>query len=51
MNDVLHSVDLEDNEEALDGDDLRLLRAARTENEGKPRLTHEEMMRELGLAE
>lgn len=38
-------------EQLDDADDLRLLRAARAENEGKPRLTHEEMMRQLGLAE
>jgi PHD/YefM family antitoxin component YafN of YafNO toxin-antitoxin module len=34
-----------------DAEDLRLLRAARQENEGKPMLTHAEMMKELGLEE
>ncbi len=32
-----------------DAEDLQLLRAARAENAGKPMLTHEEMMKELGL--
>jgi hypothetical protein len=36
-------------EELEDADDLRYLRAARKDNEGKPTLTHEEMMKELGL--
>jgi hypothetical protein len=38
-------------EKIEDAEDLRLLRAARHENEGKPMLTHREMMRELGLEE
>jgi hypothetical protein len=38
-------------EELEDANDLRYLRAARKDNEGKPTLTHEEMMRELGLDE
>jgi hypothetical protein len=36
-------------EEIEDAEDLRLLRSARMENEGKPLLSHDEMMRELGL--
>jgi hypothetical protein len=36
-------------EQIEDAEDLRLLRSARAENEGKPMLTHTEMMRELGL--
>jgi hypothetical protein len=36
-------------EELDDAEDLLFLRAARKENEEKPRLTHEEMMKELGL--
>jgi hypothetical protein len=51
MNDELHTVDFEDEDASADADDLRLLRTARTENEDKPRLTHQEMMRQLGLAE
>ncbi len=40
---------LEIQEKIEDAEDLQLLRAARSENEGKPLLTHAEMMRELGL--
>ena len=36
-------------EKIEDAEDLRLLRAARAENEGKSLLTHEQMMRELGI--
>jgi PHD/YefM family antitoxin component YafN of YafNO toxin-antitoxin module len=36
-------------EKIEDAEDLRLLRAARHENEGKQLLTHSEMMKELGL--
>ena len=36
-------------EELEDAEDLKFLRAARKENEGKPMLTHEQMMKELGL--
>jgi hypothetical protein len=38
-------------EKIEDAEDLRLLRAARHENQGKPMLTHEQMMKELGLDE
>ena len=36
-------------EELEDADDLRYLREARKENEGKPRLSYDEMRKELGL--
>jgi PHD/YefM family antitoxin component YafN of YafNO toxin-antitoxin module len=36
-------------EELEDAEDLKFLRTARKENEGKPMLTHEQMMKELGL--
>jgi hypothetical protein len=38
-------------EDLEDADDLRYLRAARKENEGKPTITHEQMIEELGLEE
>ena len=38
-------------EELEDADDLRYLRTAQKDNEGKPTLTHGEMMKELGLEE
>jgi hypothetical protein len=41
--------DLDGVERIEDDEDLRLLRTARRENEGKPLLTHAEMMKELGL--
>ena len=42
--------DIKKTEEKLeDADDLQYLHAARKENEGKPSLTHEEMMKELSL--
>lgn len=36
-------------EQLEDAEDLRLLRAARKGNAGKQLLTHQEMMKELGL--
>jgi hypothetical protein len=36
-------------EELEDAEDLKFLRTARKENEGKRMLTHEQMMKELGL--
>ena len=36
-------------EKVEDAEDLVLLRAARKENEGKPLLSHDEIMKELGL--
>jgi PHD/YefM family antitoxin component YafN of YafNO toxin-antitoxin module len=38
-------------EELEDADDLRYLRTARKENEGKAALTYDQMMKELGLEE
>ena len=42
---------LEIREKIEDAEDLQLLRTARRENEGKPLMTHAEMMRELGLGD